>query len=514
MARQGGTLWVRMGVARTVFSRAFTEHAPARRISAVSYYRWLVIGTVCIGAFLGQLDASIATLVLPTLEQVFHASTAAVEWVAIAYLLTLAALVVIFGRLADMAGRKLLYNAGFLVFILGSGLCGLSHGLGELIVFRVLQAVGAAMLQSNSVAIITAAIPRRELGRAIGVQGAAQAVGLSIGPSVGGFLIGALGWEWVFYISVPFGLLGTLVAWFVLPQTARSAGPEASERFDWGGAVSLTVAIGLALLALTFGTSWGWTSPRLLAVAALSAAALTGFCWLERRVAWPLVDFQLFRSRVFSAGIASGLFSYAVLFGALFVLPFYLQRVLRHSAASTGLLLTVVPLAIAVLAPVSGLLADRRGARLPTVLGMSLAAAALLALTFAGGRSTAVLVVLFAVFGVGLGFFTPANNSAIMGSAPANRLGVAGGVLNMTRSLGTSLGVAATGAVLALAIGGSFDNTIAVPPAALLRGFGHALVFLAILSVLAGAISSLRGRRSPATRARRSIEAQAESVAL
>ncbi|MFI5269674.1 MAG: MFS transporter, partial [Chloroflexota bacterium] len=385
------------------------EPAPLASLAAFAGYRWLVVGTVCIGAFLGQLDASIATLVLPTLEQVFQAPTAAVEWVAISYLLTLAGLVVIFGRLADMAGRKLLYNAGFLVFIAGSALCGMASGLGSLIVFRVFQAVGAAMLQSNSVAIITAAVPRRELGRAIGVQGAAQAVGLSIGPSVGGFLIAAFGWQWVFYISVPFGLLGTVVAWFVLPRTERFD-KGAKQRFDWLGAVILTTAIALALFALTFGNSWGWASPRLLAAVVASALALAIFGWIERRAKFPLLDFQLFRSRVFSAGILSGLFSYAVLFGALFLLPFYLQRILQHDPAGTGLLLTVIPVAIAILAPVSGLLADRIGTRLPTVLGMAIAAGALLALTLKAGLSTGQLVAVCALFGVGLGLFTPANN--------------------------------------------------------------------------------------------------------
>src|SRR5438067_7044452 len=199
---------------------------------SLPHYRWLVVATVCVGAFLGQLDASIATLVLPTLEEAFHADVASVEWVAIAYLLTLAALVVTFGRLADMTGRKLLYTAGFVVFILGSALCGLAPDLGLLIGFRVLQAVGAAMLQANSVAIITASVPRRELGRAIGVQGAAQAVGLSFGPSVGGVLIAAAGWQWVFFIAVPFGLAGTVLAWLVLPQTERAA-EHVPERFGW-----------------------------------------------------------------------------------------------------------------------------------------------------------------------------------------------------------------------------------------------------------------------------------------
>ena len=212
------------------------------RLAAWPAYRWLVVGTVCIGAFLGQLDASIASLVLPTLEEAFGAPVADVEWVAIAYLLTLAALVVPLGRLADLLGRKMLYTWGFVVFIVGSALCGLAPGLGWLIVFRVVQALGAAMLQANSVAIITAAVPRRALGRAIGIQGAAQAVGLSIGPSVGGVLIDTLGWQWVFFIAVPFGLLGTLLAWLVLPRTTREAAAEASgepERFDWLGAALL-----------------------------------------------------------------------------------------------------------------------------------------------------------------------------------------------------------------------------------------------------------------------------------
>src|SRR5262249_52174923 len=152
--------------------------------------------------------------------------------VAIAYLLTLAALVVPFGRLADMLGRKVLYTWGFVVFIVGSALCGFAPTLGWLVAFRVVQAVGAAMLQANSVAIITAAVPRRALRRAIGVQGAAQAVGLSVGPSVGGLIIDALGWQWVFFIAVPFGLVGALLGWLVLPRTTRDEVAEA-EKFDW-----------------------------------------------------------------------------------------------------------------------------------------------------------------------------------------------------------------------------------------------------------------------------------------
>src|SRR5581483_3295724 len=417
----------------------------------------------------------------------------------IAYLLTLAALVVIFGRLADMTGRKRLYTLGFGIFIAGSALCGLAPGIGWLIGFRVLQAVGAAMLQANSVAIITAAVPRGELGRAIGIQGAAQAVGLSVGPSVGGFLIATLGWQWVFFIAVPFGIAGTIAAWLVLPRSETSAGLNAhsAERFDWSGAMTFTAAIALLLLALTFGGAWGWSSLALWVCIIGAALALALFVRVERRTAFPLVDIQLLRNRVFATGIVSGLLSYAVLFGALFLLPFLLQRILHRDPASAGLLLTAVPLAIAVLAPYSGLLADRRGARLPTIAGMAMAACSLLLLAMTPDTSIPLVAAFFGLFGAGLGLFTPANNSAIMGSAPPHRLGIAGGVLNMTRSLGTSLGIAATGAILALAAtitsGQPVHNTLTLPSRALVAGFRSSLVFLAIVALLAGIISGLRG---------------------
>jgi EmrB/QacA subfamily drug resistance transporter len=477
----------------------FAEHPPLASLAAWPAYRWLVVGTVCIGAFLGQLDASIAGLILPTIEQVFGAPVASVEWVAIAYLLTLAALVVPLGRLGDLVGRKVLYTWGFVVFVAGSGLCGLAPTLGWLIVFRVGQAVGAAMLQANSVAIITAAVPRRALGRAIGVQGAAQAIGLSVGPSVGGFLIDSLGWQWVFFIAVPFGLLGTVLAWLVLPWTGHaSVGVEAQEpeRFDWLGAALLGPGVGLILLALTYGNSWGWTSPALVSTAGLAAACLGVLVYVEKRSASPLIDLRLLRVRSFSRGLVAGLLAYAVLFGCLFLVPFYLERILGQSAAQTGLSLTPIPIALGVMAPIAGTLTDRIGPGPPTVAGMAIAALALVGLALMPSTSFSLTLGMLAVLGIGLGLFTPPNNSAVMGSAPANRLGVAGGILNMTRSLGTSIGVAATGAVLAVRLsarlGGHVDSTIDAPIAALLPAFHETLLFLAGLAMLAAVVSSTR----------------------
>jgi len=256
------------------------EPAPLQALTQRPAYVWFVVATVCVGAFMGQLDASIAQLVLPTLETTFHARLSLVDWVALAYLLALGATLParlslvdwvalayllalgatlpIFGRLADMVGRKLLYTGGFLVFVAGSALCGFAPTLYVLIGARVFQAIGAGLLQANSVAIITAAAGPARRGRAIGLQGAAQVIGLSLGPALGGVLIQTLGWRWVFWINVPAGLLGAVLGWFVLLQTRRL---RPHQRFDGGGAVLLGPALTALLLAVNEGRRWGWTSP-------------------------------------------------------------------------------------------------------------------------------------------------------------------------------------------------------------------------------------------------------------
>ena len=499
------------------------ERPPIATLAHLSYYRWLVVGTVCVGAFLGQLDASIAGLILPTLEDVFDAPVAAVEWVAISYLLTLAALVVPFGRLADLVGRKTLYTGGFFVFVVGSALCSVAADLTWLIVFRVVQAIGAAFLQANSVAIITAIAPRGALGKAIGIQGAAQAVGLALGPSVGGFLIVALGWQWVFLIAVPFGLLGMVLGVLILPQTPpliqpalrdvsrdspslphaavsiaqQSIRSSRKDGFDWPGALLFGPIIGLGLLILTFGNSWGWLSRSILIGISLIVVLVGAFISIERRSAAPLIDIAILRNRIFSTGLLAGLLSYAVLFGVLFLFPFYLERVGQRSPAESGLLLTPIPVALGVIAPFSGLIADRFGSRLPTAIGMLIAAIALLVGALVPAVPATILVVLI-VLGIGLGLFTPANNSAIMGSAPLNRLGVAGGLLNMTRSLGTSLGIALTGLVLTARMsihsGGAVERTLNLSTDVLAVAFRDTLLFLTFLAFLTAAISLVRGK--------------------
>jgi len=445
---------------------------------------WLVVGTVCIGAFMGQLDASIVTLAFPTLKHEFGVPLTEVQWVGQAYLLVLIGLLPAVGRYADMFGRKLVYTYGFVIFVLGSALCGLAPSLPALIGFRALQGVGAAMFQANSVAIITGAIPRHSLGRAIGIQGSAQALGLALGPAAGGLLIALGGWRLIFYVNVPIGLIGTVLAWLLLPRSRHLA---ARRPFDWAGLGIFLPAVSALLLAVSYADRYGWTSPLILGLIAAAAALLAGFAYREHTAAAPMIDLRLFTRIPFSAGIASGLLSYLILFGTLTVVPFFLEIARQQRPGAAGLQLLVLPLGLASTAPFAGRLADHIGARPLTIAGMVTAAVALAVSTVIKDQPALFLAVL-AVTGIGLGAFTPPNNAAIMGAAPRHQTGMASGILNMTRGLGTSLGLALAG--LAYTAGAGTGEATPQDAAA---GYDTAALFLAGVALAAALIAALRG---------------------
>ncbi|MEU3346235.1 MFS transporter [Streptomyces sp. NPDC006700] len=413
----------------------------------------LAVATVCFGAFMGQLDASIVTLTYGSLRTEFHASLAAVEWVSLAYLLALVALLVPAGRLADAHGRKLLYLYGFAVFTLASAACGLAPSLPALVGFRVVQAAGAALMQANSVALVTTSAPRGRMRSALGVQAAAQALGLALGPTVGGALVSTLGWRWVFWVNVPVGVVALVSGHYLLPRTrARTR----VTRFDWAGLAMLAVATTCALLGVSAASGLpvpGWSVVLLFGVA---APAGWGFARRQRRIAAPLLDLALLRVRAVTFGLVGALSGYLVLFGPLVLVPVVLTA-RGASELTAGLVLTALPAGFALGATGGDRLLPRslsdRGRCLTGAGVFLLATAALLAVPL----TIAWLVPLLALVGVGLGTFTPANNALIMGAIPARSSGTGGGLVNMTRGLGTALGVALVTLALHLAAGGGTE---------------------------------------------------------
>ncbi len=442
---------------------------------------------------MGQLDASIVTLALPQLGRDLHAGVAAVEWVALAYLLVLVATVTTVGHLADSVGRKLLYTYGFAVFTGGSALCGLAGDLPVLIAARVLQAVGAAMLQANSVALITEAMPLPTLGRAIGLQGTAQALGLGLGPAVGGALLALGGWRLIFLVNLPAGAAGLVLAWLLLPRSRSRRQIGAS---DPAGPLLLAMAAGGLLLYLSLADRVGYADGGVLAALGVGLLAAVLFVRRERRHRAPMVDLSMLRRPTLSVGLSSGLVSFTVLFGTLFVVPYYLWA-LHVDPAAAGLRLAVLPAAIAIIAPLAGRCHSRAGERLLTAGGLIVAGLGLLEIVLWHGAGG--LLAGLALTGLGIGAFTPANNASIMGAAPAGRTGLVSGLLNMTRGLGTALGIALAGMLYTATAGVSGADAARASRTAAGHGLMGALSGLALASLAVGLALLARPPR-PASR--------------
>jgi EmrB/QacA subfamily drug resistance transporter len=488
-------------------------------------HKWWALTTVAIGTFMSTLDSSIVNVSLPTIMKSFNTNLETIEWVVLAYLLTITALLLTFGRLADIWGRKKVYTIGFAIFTAGSVTCGLAISPQHLIFSRVAQAVGAAMLQSNGLAITSAIFPTHERGRALGINGTVVATGTTIGPTIGGLLVSAFGWQSIFLVNLPIGIIGITMALLVLEEeriSVRRTGAEA--RFDPLGAGLVAVALVALLLALNQGQQRGWTSGYILALFAVAAVSFACFLIVESRVVAPLLSLALFRIRAFATGSLAALCSFLAIAANTFLMPFYLQLVLGYSPAKAGLFLTPTSLTLAVIAPISGWLSDRFGARILSSLGLGLSCLALLTLGRLDAHAHYSDVLLRLIFlGVGIGIFNSPNSSAVLGSVSRAQYGVAGGFLSMVRNSGQVIGVAVAGAMLINAIapvvGALGLNALQTPTAgvdhtpllnAFLNGMRLAYTISAALAAIGAIFSLSRGRRARKEQPRQ----EQESVAL
>lgn len=459
--------------------------------------KWWVLVAVGVGTFMSALDASVVNTMLPVMAGALRSAVATIEWVVTIYLLVVSALLLGVGRLGDLRGHKAIYVGGFVVFILGSALCGAAPTVAMLIAFRALQGFGAAMLFANSPAIITKTFPGSERGRALGLQGMMTYLGLTAGPSLGGWLAGTLGWRSIFYINVPVGALALVLSIHFIPSD-RAHGTAA--RFDREGAALFTLGMVALLLALDQGHAWGWGSLPVVALLVLAALLLVAFVWREATAASPMLDLSLFRSRVFSAATTSAVLNYISLYALLFVLPFYLMRGRGMGPERAGLILTAQPLVMAVVTPVSGALSDRIGTRLPAAVGMAVLAVGLWMLAQVGAAAGAPMwevVVALAVVGFGTGVFIAPNNSALMGAAPMHRQGIAAGILATARNVGMVLGVGIAGAVFTSVLArhggaGAMASVGGAVPAGLFAGVRASLMVAAGVAALAAVVAMAR----------------------
>ncbi len=441
------------------------------------------------GIFLGTIDGSIVNVALPTLVEEFGTDFATVQWVVLSYLLTLATLVLGVGRLGDIVGKKPIYALGFGIFTAGSVLAGLSTTVGWLIGFRILQAVGAAMIFALGFAIITEAFPPQERGRALGINGAVVSVGVVVGPTLGGLLIDSFSWHWIFFVNLPVGIVGTFTALKFLPNTR----PGGGQRFDYVGAIAFFATLLSLMLALTFGQSRGFTDKLVLGLFVLSMVALAVFIEIERSVDQPMLDLSLFQNRLLSVNLFTGWASFAGIAGLLVLLPFYLENVLGYAPRQVGLLLASAPVALGIAAPLSGSISDRAGPRKVVVVGLAVLFAGYLLMTTLRTDTSALNYILVLIpVGLGMGIFQSPNNSAIMGSVPQERLGVTSGLLTITRISGQLSGISVFGAVWAARVishspGGGDPN--AAPASAQVAGLRDTMMVVAALVGLSLALA-------------------------
>ncbi len=459
--------------------------------------RWLILSAVSVGTFMATLDGSIVNISLPSIQAAFRIDLAVVEWVSIAYLVVVGSVLLPFGRLGEVLTFRRVYLSGFALFTVASVLCGAAPGPGVLIGFRVVQGIGAGMLQAMGPAIVARTFGPGERGKALGLNAISVSLGLTLGPVLGGVLTELATWRAVFFVNLPIGMFAILWAMRVLPDERRSTG----QTFDIPGAILSGTALLTLLLALTQGELLGWTSPLIVALLLTFVVTAGLFLWVEQHAAQPMIDLRLFAIRGFSAGNASVVIAFAGLFTATFLLPFLLENGAGYAPIEAGLLLTPVPIIGALVGPFSGSLSDRIGSRVPASIGIAVMAIGLLSLSqLEPGFGPPDLIWRLALVGLGQGLFMPPNSSAVLGSVPRPRIGTASGTLAQMRIDGQALGIAASGAIVAARLPVHLAELSGMNPAeasarALALGIRDAFIVAGLVCGIGIATSLVRGDR-------------------
>ena len=471
--------------------------------NTVDYSRkWLVMASVAMGIFLGTIDGSIVNVALPTLVDVFDTEFSVVQWVVLAYLLVATTLLLSVGRWADMVGKKPLYTAGFIIFTTGSALCAFSPTVYWLIGSRMLQALGASMTTSLGTAIITEAFPPAERGRALGIGGLMVSLGVVVGPTLGGLIIDALSWRWIFLVNLPVGIVGTLMVLSFVPNFK----PAGRQTFDLAGAGAMFAGLVCLLMSLTLAQQVGFDQPIVWMLMGGFFVFLFVFLLVERRAPQPLVDFSMFDSSLFTVNLVTGAATFICMAGLTILTPFYLQGVRGYPPHQVGLLMAPLAIAMGLFAPLAGSLSDRWGARPITVLGLLVLLAGYVGISSLSMETTTVgYVGRYLLLGAGMGIFQSPNNSAIMGAVRRERFGVASSLLSLTRIMGQTVGLSVMGALwagrVAVAAGGMPEAGVtAAEGAAQVAGLNETfsvaalLIFLALLLSAWGLLHERRNR--------------------
>ncbi len=460
--------------------------------------KWKVFLLVATSIFMSTLDSSIVNVALPYMMQDLQTNIPTIQWVVLIYLVTVSSLLLTFGRLSDIKGRKPVYVLGFTIFVTGSLLCGLAGTPMFLIISRALQGCGASMLMACSPALIVDAFPIKERGKALGMIGAVVAAGLTTGPVVGGILLEYLSWRYIFYINIPIGITAAIGGLYVF-KGIDSAG-QINEPLDKIGSILLIIIVSTLIIFMTQMSNWGIVSIQSLSFAGICLSAGAGFVLNEAGSRYPLLDLKLLKIKLFVFPVIASSILFAALFGIIFMLPFYLTYPCGFSASKTGFIMIVPFLFLLFVSPVSGMLYDKLGSRRLCMTGMSFLLLSLVSLVYLEpGMGILSILWRIALAGIGTALYVSPNNTAIMSSVPLSRRGIASGAVATARNIGMVIGVALTGLVFTtsfsnLTNGASLENYTNDMIPFFMIGFKRAMVVGIVLSVIGLIVTYLRGK--------------------
>lgn len=477
-------------------------HAEPSQETTQNGYQWTALSVTTVGALLASIQGSALLIVLPDILEDLRVSFFVIMWTLLSYLLIMTVLTPIVGRLADIWGRKRLYNAGFLMFTLGSLVSGLSQPQlrgADLIFGRVIQGIGGALMITNSTAIVTDAFRKGQVGLGLGINQIAGAAGFLLGPIVGG-LLAQFSWRWVFLFNVPLGVFGLVWGIWRLREPVKL---QAHQHIDVLGAITLAVGLTGVFLALTMLAFPMLPIPFIITIFVVGVISLVAFGFIEPRVKEPIVQLRLFSDRLFTTASLSGLLNGVARGAVLFLLIFYLQGPYGQDPLTAGLMLTPFGLAFMIIGPLSGRLSDHIGSRLLAPIGLAVSALGLLGLVFIQPDTPFWLLCIFmALMGGGSGFFTSPNTNAIMNSVVPQMRGAAAGILNMLNNTGQMLSIAIVfpialsnipqDAMMAVFIYGGGMSKYPQALALFMSGLHTAFLVCCIVSVIAMIVAALR----------------------
>ena len=405
--------------------------------SEINKKKWLILITVVSATFMSTLDGSIVNVALPDMASKLNVEMSGITWVVTSFLITVAATILIFGRLGDMIGKTKVFKFGVVLFTIGSLLCGLTSSLTLLVTARVIQAVGASATMATNQGIITHVFPANERGRALGVLGTFVALGSMAGPPIGGIIVSAVSWEYIFLINIPIGIIVFILTLKIFPKEHTTS----DEKLDIKGALLFIVATVSMFGALGQGQVKGYDNAFIMSAFVISFITFVLFIIVEHKISMPILQLSIFKNSLFSISIICAFISFIAISASNIILPFYFQDTLKFSPAASGILMMVSPIVLSVVAPFSGYMSDKIGSEILTLFGLSFTSIGLFFLSSLNERSSVLLIVAYIVImTLGNGMFQSPNNSLVMSTVSRDKLGIAGSVNALIRNLGFVLG--------------------------------------------------------------------------